>query len=453
MRRIFSIASLTFRESTKSKLIIALAAVLVFIVVGLPTILKGDGTAIGIARMTLLYTIGVSFVFLSVTALWVSAASIASDVKNRTLQLVRVKPVRMWQLWIGKWLGIVFLNAILLAGVFAGVYARIAMSGVLKSEEICNAKKFYHPDLPSLESQIDEMVKNISAVEKMTPHDVRQLRSQLRHQLPYATATLKRGTRWIWNFSPDRLPAQGEKLWLRFKFQTDSMAQEIPVANCILRYDDEKSKGTAFSITDFSQREMDIAVEAPVKILDPSDLDKAVAQQLQLIVDNASREGASQIMLQPRQGLFLMQNAGRIEVNMLRAYVVLLSILALLLAVGLTAGAFFTMPVAIFATTCMILTVLTSNYVISDPDILDPDGLENVTPFQRFQFASSVMVTRTIAAASAPALRPSPLTQIADSKWVPDTELRDAVIGNLLVLPGCLAILTSFYLARKELPE
>jgi hypothetical protein len=43
--------------------------------------------------------------------------------RERQVQMVAVKPVARWQIWLGKWLGIVTLNAALLALAGAGVYA------------------------------------------------------------------------------------------------------------------------------------------------------------------------------------------------------------------------------------------------------------------------------------------------------------------------------------------
>ena len=102
MRKILSIAILTFRDSMRAKLVAALALVVAVIVVGMPLLLKGDGTPAGVARMTLLYPLGAAFAFLAVVAPWIAAFSLASAVKGRTLPLVRVKPVRMWQLLCGK---------------------------------------------------------------------------------------------------------------------------------------------------------------------------------------------------------------------------------------------------------------------------------------------------------------------------------------------------------------
>ncbi len=447
MTRIVSIAILTFRESVRTKLVLALAAVIALLVGGLPLLVKGDGTIVGVARMTLLYPLAAVFVFLAATAPWTAAAALASDVKGRTLQLVRVKPVRMWQLWVGKWLGLLFLNALLLAFAFAGVYIRLASTGALAADDIRLAKRHIPPILPSLEKQIDDMEANVAATypEGMSAQERRELRATLRRQLPYASASLPPGGTWRWRFAPDRLPAAGERVWLRLKFQTDALSQKQPVARLLLQAEGADGSVTdTADITDFSARSFDIAL--PMPVLDG-------AQKLELVIRNMADKDAPSIIIQPRQGIFLLVPVGGLELNMLRAYVVLLSLLALLLALGLSFGAFFTLPVAVFATTCLIISVIASSYAMSDPDILDRDALASEPPLRRFQFRLSATVTQSIAAASAPALKPAPLAHISSSEWVPSDEILHALIGNGLVLPALLALISSLYLARKELPE
>ncbi len=447
MRKILSIAILTFRESVRTRLVAALAAVVALAVIGLPMLLKGDGTPVGIARMTLLYPLGAAFAFLAVAAPWTAAASLASDIKERTLQLIRVKPVRMWQLWLGKWLGLLLLNALILAGAFAALHVRLWATGARATDDIRIAKRHIQPVLPPLERQIAEMMAKVAAASKegLSPREQRELRATLRRRLPYASASLQSGDEWKWIFKPPRLPKEGETIWLRLGLHSDALAQKQPVARVSIGAEDAKlGQSVPYDISDFSAREQEIVLAAPAT---------GDSQQLNLIIKNIGERDAPQLLVQPRQGLFLLLRAGSLEANMVRAYAVLLSLLALLLALGLTAGAFFSLPVAVFATTCLIISVLTSAYVMSDPDILDPEALAALPFLQRVQFLASATVTRTLAAASSPALTPAPLSRLSSSEWISSGEILHALVGNALALPALLALLSSLHLARKELPE
>ena len=51
--------------------------------------------------------------------LWLSCGTLARDVEECQMQMIVVKPISRWQVWLGKWLGILGLNALLLT--LAGV--------------------------------------------------------------------------------------------------------------------------------------------------------------------------------------------------------------------------------------------------------------------------------------------------------------------------------------------
>ncbi len=447
MRKILSIAILTFRESVRSKLVLALAVAIAILVGGLPFLLKGDGTPVGVARMTLLYPLGAAFSFLALVAPWTAAASLASDVKGRTLQLVRVKPIRMWQLWCGKWFGLLILYALLLAGAFMGVYFHMAAMGVLAVEDIGIAKRHFTPVLPSLDKQIAEIEASVAASRKdgMTAQERRELHATLRRRLPYATASLRAGDTWHWFFNPDRLPAEGEKVWLHLGLHADSLSGKQPKARILLRAEGAVlGSAAADEITDFSAWDINLSLPAPA--IDGTN-------RLELVIANTAEQDSPQLLVQPRKKLILLLRAGGLGANMARAFTVLLSLLALLLALGLTAGAFFSLPVAVFATTCLIVSVISSAYVMTDPNLFDSESVVSLPILQRVQFHLSTGVTRMLATASAPALNPTPLEHLSSSKWIPAKEIVEAIAGNILVLPAILAILSSFHLARKELPE
>jgi ABC-type transport system involved in multi-copper enzyme maturation permease subunit len=51
---------------------------------------------------------------LGLATLWLGCGTLARDVEECQIQVVAVKPISRWQIWLGKWLGIMSLNAVLL---------------------------------------------------------------------------------------------------------------------------------------------------------------------------------------------------------------------------------------------------------------------------------------------------------------------------------------------------
>src|SRR5665213_1174278 len=115
MQRILAIAWLTWKAALRFKLFIVIAVLLVLAVIGLPLVIKSDGTAEGFTQIILTYTLSAITGLLGLSTLWLACGTLARDIEECQIQVVATKPIARWQIWIGKWLGIVTLNAALLA--------------------------------------------------------------------------------------------------------------------------------------------------------------------------------------------------------------------------------------------------------------------------------------------------------------------------------------------------
>src|SRR5580692_6484974 len=122
MRRILAIVWLTWKAALRFRLFWVLAALLACTVVFLPLILKDDGTAHGFIQILLAYNLTIITALLGFATLWLACGTLARDMEECQIQMVAVKPIARWQIWLGKWLGIVLLDAALLAVAGASVF-------------------------------------------------------------------------------------------------------------------------------------------------------------------------------------------------------------------------------------------------------------------------------------------------------------------------------------------
>src|SRR5580658_699714 len=123
MQRIFAITWLTWKAALRFKLFLVIAVLLIAAVVGLPLVIQDDGTARGFTQIILTYTLSAITALLGLSTLWLSCGTLARDIEECQIQVVVTKPIARWQIWLGKWLGIVALNAVLLAISGACVFA------------------------------------------------------------------------------------------------------------------------------------------------------------------------------------------------------------------------------------------------------------------------------------------------------------------------------------------
>src|SRR5213596_848126 len=122
MQRLFAIAWLTWKAAVRFRLFLVVAVLLLGSVIGLPLIIRDDGTARGFTQILMTYTLGTVSALLGLSTLWLSCGTLARDIEECQMQMVAVKPIARWQIWLGKWLGIMMLNASLLFFAGSSVY-------------------------------------------------------------------------------------------------------------------------------------------------------------------------------------------------------------------------------------------------------------------------------------------------------------------------------------------
>src|SRR5881409_2525830 len=145
MQRILAIAALTLKAAFRYRLVLVLAGLLLASVVVLPLIIKHDGTARGFTQILMTYTLSAITALLGFATLWLGCGTLAREVEECQMQMVAVKPIARWQIWLGKWLGILLLNATLLIVSGASVYGLLqwrALQLPPKEQEILRSETF-----------------------------------------------------------------------------------------------------------------------------------------------------------------------------------------------------------------------------------------------------------------------------------------------------------------------
>src|SRR5258705_7631177 len=122
MQPLRAISGLTWKAAFRFRLFLVVAVLLLGAVIGLPLLIKDDGTARGFTQILLTYTLTTISALLGLSTLWLACGTLARDVEDCQMQVVAVKPIARWQIWLGKWVGLMSLNAALLALAGGSVY-------------------------------------------------------------------------------------------------------------------------------------------------------------------------------------------------------------------------------------------------------------------------------------------------------------------------------------------
>lgn len=123
MRSIWSIVRQTFAQCVRMKVAVAFIVMMAAALVVLPMIMTGDDTLAGQIRAFLSYSTGITGILLSLLTVFVGASLVSSDVRDKLIFTVAVKPVSRWQYIFGRWIGLVLLNVVLLGLSGIAIYA------------------------------------------------------------------------------------------------------------------------------------------------------------------------------------------------------------------------------------------------------------------------------------------------------------------------------------------
>jgi ABC-type transport system involved in multi-copper enzyme maturation permease subunit len=119
---VMAVARNVLIEAVRMKVSLVFIVIMVFALSALPLVLDPTTPLRYRVQSFLQYGTGGSFWVIAVLTLFFSASSVAFEQRDRQIWQTMTKPVAAWQYVLGKWLGVVTLNAVLLAVCCAGVF-------------------------------------------------------------------------------------------------------------------------------------------------------------------------------------------------------------------------------------------------------------------------------------------------------------------------------------------
>ncbi|MCJ7543883.1 MAG: hypothetical protein MUP47_04850 [Phycisphaerae bacterium] len=232
MRRIWAVTRQTFAQCLRMKVAAAFILLLAVALAAMPALMKGDGTLAGKIRTLLNYGTTLTALLLSTVTIFVSAAVVASDVADKQVFLVATKPLPRWQYVLGRWLGVVMLDVLLLGCAGGAIYV---FTQVLRTRpalnpddrravemEVFTARRRVSPAPPDVTAAVQERVARLKdegrysdaleAYKLRTPGDPdkaeQMLLNQVRAEEATAVQSVPLGGVFLWRFDDVRVTGQ-----------------------------------------------------------------------------------------------------------------------------------------------------------------------------------------------------------------------------------------------------
>jgi ABC-type transport system involved in multi-copper enzyme maturation permease subunit len=366
LMRISALAGLTVRDAVRSRLLVSLGGILIIGLIGLPLLISGDNTLTGRLQVILNYTLSFAVTMLSIVTLWTACGGVSSEIQDRRLYLVLTKPVHRHELWLGKWLGIVALNALLLTltGLIIGVMIWHTLRASPESESVRRqareqfllARESRLPESPVSAQQAlssaEALVKSGRAPAGM---DAVQVATELMKELKSARFVIvPTGTvHFAYHLSTPCTGANDGILNYRIE---SSRPERNPIPGL---WEIQTVGGMAFhlAVTNYPG--------LPNHLLIPGSVMRG-GQSLTLTYQRLdSSSPATLFMAQNGQEPELLIPSGSWAMNLGRGLLMILCRLAFLSALGLTAGCLLSTPVAVFVAFFIMVLLTLSGYVES----------------------------------------------------------------------------------------
>ena len=410
---------LEFTGFVRSKALALLIVASVLWMLGLPFVMKGDGTADGARELYVHFSLGGVFTLLVVALLASATGSLAREREAKRLQLTLVRPVRYAVVVLGKIFAHVAIGALVLA-IACGVLAVKVDLG-----RPCN--HVLSPVLPSPREEAKAMYESFMK-DPNTPEQVKRTKKEIVLRLLENRAmdryeAIETNATATWEFGGlEGLESLGG-LAVRMRFTNQyEMRQDVRGTFTFGGY-----QGVVSNIT-----QAVLTVPLTGRTLDGR------PETGELVFEN---QGTSALMLRPRKDINLLLPADAFGWNLLRAFVVLVAILAFVISLGTFLSAGLGRPVALFvAFVTLIVSEMSPSVVQQYPDELETKLVDRI----------GLHVTRFAAEVTRPVSAAAPLEAIAKDECVePEAVLRLAA-ADFLLLPLLLSLLSAFILPRKQ---
>jgi ABC-type transport system involved in multi-copper enzyme maturation permease subunit len=420
-------------------------------VVLLPLIIKDDGTARGFTQIILTYTLALTTTLLGFATLWLSCGILAREIEEAQMQMVVVKPIARWQIWLGKWLGIMILNAMLITIAGGAIYALMqvrarkltASEQTILRNEVFVARKVAMEAMPDYEAMAAEVVRE--RLKQGPPPEgltVPAVQTIIREQLKSRDQLVPPNQRRIWEiYVGDRGELQDRPMTIRARF-------DPPVPDMNERFMVYWEFGDLTTKNQYRTNFV-MPAESYVEFPIPANLVNEKGE-LHIRFDNLTEKA----LLFPDDGLQVMYRIGGFGGNFVRGLGIIFCWLAVLAALGLTGASFLSFPVAAFCTIGVLILSLSTGTL---RQIVEEDGIVAVDPNtgrveeQTFVNQIAVPIAKGMLGTFNLARGFSPIDNLSSGRAITWTELSKAFLQICVILGGFLAAIGIAIFTRREL--
>jgi hypothetical protein len=407
---VVGVARAIVEEAIGSRLSILLVMMVVVTLPILPLLLDPQERLAYRLQFLLTWSLSGASVLLAVITIALSCGSVCGDIESRRIHMTLSKPIHRSEYLLGKWLGVILLDGMLVGLVGIGVYAGVlalaktpaadAADRLAVQEQVLTARVVARPEHPSgadfdrsVAATIEEIRKSDPASFDRSPERARKrIVAQRVHQWHTVTADVVSSYLFTGlNKQEIRAPV--------VQLRLEPFADNSSIARADVRFAlwlNERpfpirgGEHAAYTFSTGLTHTIDLPTEA---IADDGTLRVTIANQ-NLVMPGEERP--TSISFTPGEGLEVMYRAGSFGGNFVRGLLVMWAKLVLLAAAALAAAAWLGFPTALLASLMVYVTAAASGFFADAIDIYTGLDRKNDTLMDMLRLRLSLIFERIV---------------------------------------------------------
>jgi len=384
MHSIWAVATNTLKQAIRMKIAAVFIILLIVLLPAMGVSITGDGTLKGRLQTFVSYGFSLTSFLLCLLTIVVSVYSLTSDIQQRQIYTVLTKPIRRFQLLLGKLLGIILLDVVLLVLFSAVIYAVIIYTPKFykasqaerahANNEFFTARAGLTPPEIDVKQEVEDTYNRLEETGQL-PLGVSDNKVSRENYKEALTQRIKLGKRavavgheLVWEFNNVKPLDPNQSLFIRFKYDVSVNPPDLQVYSKWFAGDDRQYKYGG-------------KIETPIRYFDRKDLIRT-PHEIEVPADVVAEDGYlavgflnvplnnTVVIFPPEDGLEVLYKADTFTANFLRSVLLILLRLIFLACLGILASTFLSFPVAILLCLAIFFTGTISGFCLESFDFL-----------------------------------------------------------------------------------
>jgi len=394
MRRIWAVAITTVRQALRMRIAVVFTVLLLVLLPVMAGSMSGDGTHKGRCQTFVSYGLSLTSLLLCLLTIVVSVFTVTSDIRNHQIFTVITKPLRRHEFILGKLLGVLVLDALLLTFFCGGIYGIVRylpthygadpIARQQLNREFFTARASLKPMNPDVTAEARETFEKLRKQDEIPPEVFanelrrRQVMDWIIKQKRLEKRAAGVGERILWEFHNVRPVDPTENLFIRFKYdalpgsKTEMWGRWAVGPYDVFAYGAKPDRPIYDQVLRHSAGNFH-EIQIPAVVV-PAD--GHIALGFQNVPPNDTA-----IVFPLDDGVELLYQADTFGANFVRAAVMIFVRLVFLACLGILASTFVSFPVAIMFCLVIFFVATFSTFVVDSFNYLGDSigGVYNYT--------------------------------------------------------------------------